>query len=60
MGVAGIVIFKYESKFEIKKIGGGGGGGGLEQGIFFYKESKSKRILRGASISYTDTHDGLL
>ena len=36
MRVAGIVIFKYESKFKIKKNwGGGGGGGGLEQVIFF-------------------------
>ena len=37
MGVAGIVIFKYESKFEIKKIGGGGGGGARARDFFLQR-----------------------
>ena len=51
MGVAGIVIFKYESKFKNKKKMGGAG---LEQVNFFYKESKSKRILRGAVVEWLE------
>ena len=33
---------------------GGGGGGGLEQVNYFYKESKSKRILRGAVVEWLE------
>ena len=35
MGVAGIVIFKYESKFQIKKLKKLGGGGGARANEFF-------------------------
>ena len=42
-------------KFKKKHLGGGGWGGrGARASDFFYKESKSTRILRGAMVEWLE------